>query len=852
MASRYEPKDHIQHLEVAPRAEILLDQREITIQSYQTTVLFDIDALKAGIDSAWLTPQIPFGVFAHEKTKDHDSLNVVLGLQDSVSVRAYDYEERRPLWYSWQNAIVDTVNVHYYRDENDLLRFTATGGGRRITEERLNEFNEGFLKIPKAAVSKRHFDLDKLREMCFKRFINRLYVVRFSDPSGDEYRSIDHAQFQSREYIDPLAERLQEIHTDPQVKIESFDSDIEVASHDLAAPVRVRFFIRGLSGSLRLRFPTMNYRSQLKTAQEQARVAYRIVDATVNLILDADYYTQQHRSLEELDTNVGIFPDMVNLVPFREVLIEASAREEFFQNIDIGAFWNAWLPHLRTLDELIASDAVRSHVVDLIDELVGRDPGQAIKLLLACNGDPKLAGVGLITAEAVTSQLQAIPSEMRPHAEEALVAWSLDHETESWQVDVETGTITVFAALRWKVQDFAPELLAKIVWKLVGLLHNRLTAATGDCGSALRQFQWCMTIAKTFPPQQTGMTAGLRLVAEGKAPRTVADSAHVLKAPVGDLRALDSAILDQFGLAMWPSFRAYRDDGKAILENDGIGAAIGVRIVPAGMLFGDDGGGKASDILSGDSIAMPAGAELAAVDVRFEKFGREYCIAVPLADKSPDGSDQPGYVPVLERIEAGVRQIGSDIALLPPVVAAVGRNVDAVLQTTTAIAKNEYELRQENAELRELAKGGILQFATRIKADDFRAFAAVMLAGNRSKAAQCLGIPQRTFYDRVDSWLARGPDYRRMHRMVEWRKKSLRKIKVRLDDSLLGTEIDGQAENPETIRDVLAAIRDGDDARSHDDLLRDILQAIINQNPGNWQSIRAELVEILEGEVTPQ
>lgn len=56
--------------------------------------------------------QIPFGVFAHEKTKDHDSLNVVLGLQDSVSVRAYDYEDRRPLWYLWQNAIVDTVNVH--------------------------------------------------------------------------------------------------------------------------------------------------------------------------------------------------------------------------------------------------------------------------------------------------------------------------------------------------------------------------------------------------------------------------------------------------------------------------------------------------------------------------------------------------------------------------------------------------------------------------------------------------------------------------------------------------------------------------------------------------------------------
>lgn len=208
--------------------------------------------------------------------------------------------------------------------------------------------------------------------------------------------------------------------------------------------------------------------------------------------------------------------------------------------------------------------------------------------------------------------------------------------------------------------------------------------------------------------------------------------------------------------------------------------------------------------------------------------------------------------PAIEALHSDVRRIMDHTAPLPAAVAAVGRNVDAVLQTTTAIARNEYELRQENAELRELAKGGILQFATRIEADDFRAFAAVMLAGNRNKAAQCLGIPQRTFYDRVDSWLVRGPDYRRMHRMVEWRKKSLRKIKVRLDDSLLGTEVDGQAENPETIRDVLAAIRDGDDARSHDDLLRDILQAIINQNPGNWQSVRAELVEILEGEVAPQ
>ena len=64
MTPGYLPKDHIQHLEIAPRAEAILDQREITIQSYQTTVPFDYDALKRGLESAWLTPQIRFGVFA--------------------------------------------------------------------------------------------------------------------------------------------------------------------------------------------------------------------------------------------------------------------------------------------------------------------------------------------------------------------------------------------------------------------------------------------------------------------------------------------------------------------------------------------------------------------------------------------------------------------------------------------------------------------------------------------------------------------------------------------------------------------------------------------------------------------
>ena len=101
--------------------------------------------------------------------------------------------------------------------------------------------------------------------------------------------------------------------------------------------------------------------------------------------------------------------------------------------------------------------------------------------------------------------------------------------------------------------------------------------------------------------------------------------------------------------------------------------------------------------------------------------------------------------------------------------------------------------------------------------------------------------------DRKDSGL-RGADYKRLYRMMEWRKKTGRKIKVRLDDSLLGTDVD-DAENPQTIRDVLASMGDKTDEKSRDELLRDILQAIASQNAENWQSVRAELIDILKDEV---
>ena len=482
MSNQYDPREHIQHVEIAPRSEDILDQREITIRSYKTTVPFDPKAFDDGMERWWLSPNIRFGVFSRSHPGPiKDNCAIVLGLQDALSVRAYDYDARRPLWYSWRDVIVDTVSVRYYKDEDGYVRFTTAGGGQRITDERLQEFNTTYLGIPKEAVTKQQFDLDKLRDLCFRRFVDRLYMVRFSDPSGKEYRSIDHALFQSRQYIDPAAERLKEVRGDKQAKIESFDSDIQVRPPQLAGQVQVRFFIRGMSGSLRLRFPKLTYARESATPEAQAEVFYAVVNATVDSILDADYYAEHQDSLHDLDDETGMFPEMANLSRFSKVLSSNKNRDEFFQKLDVGAPRGEWLPHLRAIDGLLSSGKVQEHVRGLVTEIAARSPSAAVKVLLECRPDPTMNRIGRVVAAILTEKLQTVAPDTRPQIEEALLAWSVDHEEESWDVQPDAGEITV-GSLRWRMADLTLDVFVAVLRKLISVLHRRLVAASGDLG----------------------------------------------------------------------------------------------------------------------------------------------------------------------------------------------------------------------------------------------------------------------------------------------------------------------------------------------------------------------------------
>lgn len=728
----YDPREHIQHLELAPRAEEILDQREITIRSYKTTVPFDAKAIDAGIDRGWLSPSIRFGVFSRSNPiAGKTSRAIVLGLQDSLSVRAYDYDARRPLWYSWRDVIVDTVSVRYDKDEDGMVRITTAGGGQRITDERLHEFNSTHLGIPKESVTKRQFNLEKLRDLCFRRFLDRLYMVRFSDPQGEEYRSIDHALFQSRQYIDPDVKRMRDVRADKQAKIESFDSDILVRAPELADHVQVRFFIRGMSGSLRLRFPKLAFAKHCETADAQAEVFYAVVNTAVDSILDADYYAEHQDTLQDLEGEAELFPDMADLARFKKVLSSSKNRAEFIRSFDVGAPRGNWLPHLRALDSLISAGKIEDHVHDLLAERTGQAPSTASKLLLECRLDPALFRLGRVTAAVLADKLQSLSPAIRPHAEEALLAWNVDHEDHAWGVDPNGGAITV-GSLRWRIEDLSLDALVAVLRKLISaVLHGRLIAAKGDSGPLLSQFNWCVAVAKALPPNFSKLSAALRLLAENRVPTSTSEGAAILKSPPSDLQTLDDAMLQDFGLPLWPTFEAVREDGHIKVRNIGIGVALGLAASPSGTLFDKAETSDVCDLRPGEHVLIPPTGSPTRIDVRFTKFGSARVAEVPV-HKAPQ-TKTPSETTTSEDRYGWIRQ--ADLArALHRVLGAEDSPSKATL--TRAVQKGQIKSNGESGQQCRLLVDSVKAWLTKthqLQHDEIQQIADAMIAEIRDR-----------------------------------------------------------------------------------------------------------------------
>ena len=275
----------------------------------------------------------------------------------------------------------------------------------------------------------------------------------------------------------------------------------------------------------------------------------------------------------------------------------------------------------------------------------------------------------------------------------------------------------------------------------------------------------------------------------------------------------------------------------------------GALLVAAGVGVGLGDGNELDDV--GCSVARQPGGTSHRVHSGQSKEGAD--------DKTPDcgggsgggaGNGGPGGGPPCEvraeRCLSVIMEVWRQQCQLMEWVGGMVGKLAGMGRDVAEVAKGNFELRKENSELRGLQSDGMFKFALRVDPVDFQAFAAIMALGNRKAAAELLRVPVRRFYERVERWPGRGRDYARMARMVEWRKVTDRKMVVRLEDSLLsgGTDV---AENPETLGAVLASLNERDRG-GFQEILRQVLEALREQDANNWAGVRDELVGILKEE----
>ena len=195
-------------------------------------------------------------------------------------------------------------------------------------------------------------------------------------------------------------------------------------------------------------------------------------------------------------------------------------------------------------------------------------------------------------------------------------------------------------------------------------------------------------------------------------------------------------------------------------------------------------------------------------------------------------------LPTAEQLTVLQRMFGFEgsavlVVLPPPPESAVLREVRGMARTMASmagdlqsVARNQMELRRENATLRE-AKGalaamhsdGLLTFVHKIDAEAFKLVVAVLVHGDVAKAARALEMKSASVRWQLRAWQARGGVHGALVELIKWRK---------------GKRMGGLCE----FNDALASVSAGADRET---VLSEVLSGLMSMTEGNWQDVCADL-----------
>lgn len=143
------------------------------------------------------------------------------------------------------------------------------------------------------------------------------------------------------------------------------------------------------------------------------------------------------------------------------------------------------------------------------------------------------------------------------------------------------------------------------------------------------------------------------------------------------------------------------------------------------------------------------------------------------------------------------------------------------------VGVNMSELKGENDLLKSALADKMTHLANEVEPEYYTWMMHVLATGSVSGAAKLVGMANSTFTDKLKAYRARGGVYETLFKIHEVRRRTMGTKKM------------------ERYNDMYAAHQQSESSNDSD-LLREVFEALREQNSGNWANIRSEMLEVLQ------
>lgn len=230
--------------------------RTITVRKYETDIMCDLDVVKDSLDSNYLKHGSEFGCISVRKSEN--SVHATFGqMGDSHITSIGDCSENNVslTHYLVRNIVKSTMHVDHFCNDNGKLGIIMYGGGN-IRDDLVKSMYKDCLDISNLKIVE--FDEDIIRKLCFERFLEELYDIKF-DPAVDKaFGNVHLADYKSRknQRINHRATQIQHIINNTEIKVQLFKSKVTETHKRLNRSYDIKF-IMDAKGKIIIEFPKL-------------------------------------------------------------------------------------------------------------------------------------------------------------------------------------------------------------------------------------------------------------------------------------------------------------------------------------------------------------------------------------------------------------------------------------------------------------------------------------------------------------------------------------------------------------------------------------------------------------------